>query len=65
MIFPVEESGVIKLTTVILGGLSVLLVMVIIGLVVQNRKLQTGILFSYCVYHVFDFVVVENSLKFE
>ncbi|XP_050923350.1 uncharacterized protein LOC108890106 isoform X3 [Lates calcarifer] len=37
-----EESGVIKLTTVILGALSVLLVMVIIGLVVQNRKLQTA-----------------------
>ncbi|XP_050931597.1 uncharacterized protein LOC108882002 isoform X6 [Lates calcarifer] len=37
-----EESGVIKLTCVILGGLSVLLVMVIIGLVLQNRKLQTA-----------------------
>ncbi|XP_050931604.1 uncharacterized protein LOC127143266 [Lates calcarifer] len=37
-----EESGVIKLTCVILGALSVLLVMVNTGLLVQNRKLQTA-----------------------
>ncbi|XP_068570029.1 uncharacterized protein [Cebidichthys violaceus] len=31
-----------KLTSLILGGLTVLLVMVIVGLVVRNRKLQTA-----------------------
>ena len=43
MIFLVEESeGITKLICVILGALTVLLVMVIIGLVVKVRKLQTG-----------------------
>ncbi|KAM9335234.1 uncharacterized protein ABDE67_020199 [Symphorus nematophorus] len=36
------SDGITKLTSVILGALTVLLVMVIIGLVVQNRKLQTA-----------------------
>ncbi|KAM9335982.1 uncharacterized protein ABDE67_020985 isoform 2-T2 [Symphorus nematophorus] len=35
-----ESDGITKLTSVILGALTVLLVMVIIGLVVKNRKLQ-------------------------
>ncbi|XP_044039088.1 uncharacterized protein LOC122869822 isoform X2 [Siniperca chuatsi] len=37
-----ESDGIAKLTSVILGGLTVFLVMVIIGLVVKNRKLQTA-----------------------
>ncbi|XP_040887434.1 uncharacterized protein LOC121177252 [Toxotes jaculatrix] len=37
-----ESDGTAKLMSVILAGLSVFLVMVIIGLVVQNRKLQTA-----------------------
>ncbi|KAM9335412.1 uncharacterized protein ABDE67_020387 [Symphorus nematophorus] len=37
-----ESDGITNLTSVILGTLIVLLVMVIIGLVVQNRKLQTA-----------------------
>ncbi|XP_040887435.1 uncharacterized protein LOC121177253 [Toxotes jaculatrix] len=37
-----ECDGTAKLMSVILAGLSVFLVMVIIGLVVQNRKLQTA-----------------------
>ncbi|XP_045897130.1 uncharacterized protein LOC123964061 [Micropterus dolomieu] len=37
-----ESDGIAKLTSVILGGLTVFLVIVIIGLVVKNRKLQTA-----------------------
>ncbi|XP_040887441.1 uncharacterized protein LOC121177258 [Toxotes jaculatrix] len=37
-----ESDGTAKLMSVILAGLSVFLVMVIIGLFVQNRKLQTA-----------------------
>ncbi|XP_049425532.1 uncharacterized protein LOC125884497 [Epinephelus fuscoguttatus] len=37
-----ESDGIAKLTCVILGALTVVLVMVIIGLVVKNRKLQTA-----------------------
>ncbi|XP_044039097.1 uncharacterized protein LOC122869827 isoform X2 [Siniperca chuatsi] len=37
-----ESDGKEKLTSVILGGLTVLLVMVIIGLVVKKRKLKTA-----------------------
>ena len=43
MIFLVEESdATTKLTSVILAGLTVFLVMVIIGLLVKVRKLKTG-----------------------
>ncbi|XP_051231382.1 uncharacterized protein LOC127349561 isoform X2 [Dicentrarchus labrax] len=37
-----ESDGIAKLVIVILGSLTVVLVMVIIGLVVKNRKLQTA-----------------------
>ncbi|KAG7999458.1 hypothetical protein GBF38_000347 [Nibea albiflora] len=37
-----DPDGITKLTSVILGGLTVFLLMVIIGLVVKIRKLQTG-----------------------
>ncbi|XP_074480768.1 uncharacterized protein LOC141761331 [Sebastes fasciatus] len=36
------RDGTAKLTSMILGGLTVFLVAVIIGLIVKNRKLQTG-----------------------
>uniref|UniRef100_A0A8C4F5Y0 Immunoglobulin domain-containing protein n=1 Tax=Dicentrarchus labrax TaxID=13489 RepID=A0A8C4F5Y0_DICLA len=36
-----ESDGTAELMIVVLGGLTVVLVMVIIGLVVKNRKLQT------------------------
>nr|XP_046237511.1 uncharacterized protein LOC124054980 isoform X1 [Scatophagus argus] len=38
----IESNGVAKMTSAILGGLTVCLLMVIIVLVVQNRKLQTA-----------------------
>ena len=45
MIFLVEECDeTTKLTSVILAGLTVFLVMVIIGLLVKVRKLKTGTL---------------------
>ncbi|XP_045921290.1 uncharacterized protein LOC123980787 [Micropterus dolomieu] len=37
-----ESDGIAKLMSVILGGLTVFLVIVIIGLLVKNRKLQTA-----------------------
>ncbi|XP_051231385.1 uncharacterized protein LOC127349564 [Dicentrarchus labrax] len=37
-----ESDGIAKLVIVVLGSLTVVLVMVIIGLVVKNRKLQTA-----------------------
>ncbi len=37
-----ESDGITKLTSVILGALTVCLVTVVIGLVVKIRKLQTG-----------------------
>ncbi|XP_038587001.1 uncharacterized protein LOC119912087 [Micropterus salmoides] len=37
-----ESDGIAKLTSVILGGLTVFLVIVIIGLLVKNRTLQTA-----------------------
>ena len=37
-----ESDGVAKLPIVILGGVTVVLVMIIIGLAVKNWKLQTG-----------------------
>uniref|UniRef100_A0A8P4GK73 Immunoglobulin V-set domain-containing protein n=2 Tax=Dicentrarchus labrax TaxID=13489 RepID=A0A8P4GK73_DICLA len=37
-----ESDGTAELMIVVLGGLTVVLVMVIIGLVVKNRKLQTA-----------------------
>ncbi|XP_078020492.1 uncharacterized protein LOC117246371 isoform X1 [Epinephelus lanceolatus] len=36
-----ESEGIAKLTSVILGALTVVLVIVIVGLIVKNRKLQT------------------------
>uniref|UniRef100_A0A671XX51 Immunoglobulin V-set domain-containing protein n=1 Tax=Sparus aurata TaxID=8175 RepID=A0A671XX51_SPAAU len=38
-----ESDGIAMLTSVILGALTVVLVLVIIGLVVENRKLQTAV----------------------
>ncbi|XP_054457051.1 uncharacterized protein LOC129093159 [Anoplopoma fimbria] len=40
------SDGMTHLSTVILAGLTVFLVMVIIGLAVRNRKLQTGYMFK-------------------
>ncbi|XP_038586999.1 uncharacterized protein LOC119912085 [Micropterus salmoides] len=40
--FEEESDRIAKLTSVILGGLTVFLVIVIIGLLVKNRKLQTA-----------------------
>uniref|UniRef100_A0A671Y114 Ig-like domain-containing protein n=1 Tax=Sparus aurata TaxID=8175 RepID=A0A671Y114_SPAAU len=37
-----ESDGIAMLTGVILGALTVVLVLVVFGLVVENRKLQTG-----------------------
>ncbi|KAL7375485.1 hypothetical protein ABVT39_018302 [Epinephelus coioides] len=37
-----ESEGIAKLSSVILGALTVVLVIVIVGLIVKNRKLQTG-----------------------
>ncbi|XP_049924011.1 uncharacterized protein LOC126404678 [Epinephelus moara] len=37
-----ESEGIAKLTSVILGALTVVLVIVIAGLIVKNRKLQTA-----------------------
>ncbi len=37
-----ESDGITKLTSVILGALTVCLVMVVIGLIVKIKKLQTG-----------------------
>ncbi|KAM8747124.1 uncharacterized protein AB9X84_015259 [Acanthopagrus schlegelii] len=38
-----ESDGIAMLTSVILGALTVVLVLVIFGLVVENRKLQTAV----------------------
>ena len=37
-----ESDGIAMLTSVILGALTVVLVLVVVGLVVKVRKLQTG-----------------------
>ena len=42
IVFVGESDGTAKLMIVILGGVTVVLVMVIIGLAVQNWKLQRG-----------------------
>ena len=42
IVFVGESDGTAKLMIVILGGVTVVLVTVIIGLVVKVRKLQTG-----------------------
>ena len=47
-----ESDGIAMLTSVILGALTVVLVLVVFGLVVENSKLQTGTFFSYCLHLV-------------
>ena len=37
-----DSDGIAMLTSVILGALTVVLVLVVFGLVVENSKLQTG-----------------------
>ena len=48
-----ESDGITKLMSVILGGLTVFLVMIIIGLVVKIMKLQTGTLSFIACLHTF------------
>uniref|UniRef100_A0A3Q3RR81 Immunoglobulin domain-containing protein n=1 Tax=Mastacembelus armatus TaxID=205130 RepID=A0A3Q3RR81_9TELE len=46
-----ESDGTSKLISVILGGVTVSLVVLIIGLTVKNRKLQRGTFQSYCLLY--------------
>uniref|UniRef100_A0A3Q3LCS4 Immunoglobulin domain-containing protein n=1 Tax=Mastacembelus armatus TaxID=205130 RepID=A0A3Q3LCS4_9TELE len=63
IIFLVAESdGTSKLISVILGGVTVSLVVLIIGLTVQNRKLQRGTFQSYCLYIYFTLLLLEILL---
>uniref|UniRef100_A0A3Q3L1Z0 Immunoglobulin domain-containing protein n=1 Tax=Mastacembelus armatus TaxID=205130 RepID=A0A3Q3L1Z0_9TELE len=48
---PAESDGTSKLISVILGGVTVSLVVLIIGLTVKNRKLQRGTFQSYCLLY--------------
>lgn len=66
MIFLVEQSdGIAKVENVVLGVLTVFFVMVIIGLVVKNRKLQTGTFFKVAVpiLHLVLLLKERNALK--
>uniref|UniRef100_A0A3Q3RQY1 Immunoglobulin domain-containing protein n=1 Tax=Mastacembelus armatus TaxID=205130 RepID=A0A3Q3RQY1_9TELE len=59
---PAESDGTSKLISVILGGVTVSLVVLIIGLTVQNRKFQRGTFQSYCLYIYFTLLLLEILL---